>query len=118
MGAPMATAMNLRSQRQEQLYPAESQASADFTNVMASMVGGALWVSAVFGVAIAIIAAIGALKRWTWMYYAVLILLGFGVVSLPIDVVDALAGSAISSASGFSLPFCTYPLPPLPAIPP
>ena len=42
------------------------------------------------------------------MFYAVLVLLGFGVISLPIDVVDALGGSAISSASGFSLPAWTY----------
>ncbi|HKB33612.1 MAG TPA: hypothetical protein VKF16_07055 [Candidatus Dormibacteraeota bacterium] len=117
MSGPMAQAMNLSIQRQQQLYPTDSPTSADFTNVMTSMVGGALWVSAVFGVAIAIIAAIGALKRWTWMYYAVLILLGFGVVSLPIDVVDALGGSAISSASGFSLPVWTYRLALVAAIP-
>ena len=108
MSGPMAQAMNQSIQRQQQLYPTVSPPSADFTNVMTSMVGGVLWVSAVFGVAIAVVAAIGALKRWTWMYYAVLVLLGFGVISLPIDVVDALGGSAISSASGFSLPAWTY----------
>jgi hypothetical protein len=108
MSGPMGQAMNQSVQRQQQLYPTVSPPSADFTNVMTSMVGGVLWVSAVFGVAIAIIAVIGALKRWTWMYYAVLVLLGFGVISLPIDVVDALGGSAMSSASGFSLPAWTY----------
>jgi hypothetical protein len=117
MSGPMAQAMNQSIQRQQQLYPTDSAPSPDFANVMTSMVGGALWVSAVFGVAIAIIAVIGALKRWTWMYYAVLILLGFGVISLPIDVVDALGGSAISSASGFSLPDWTYRLALVAAIP-
>jgi hypothetical protein len=108
MSGPMASAMNQSIQRQQQLYPTVSPPSVDFTNVMTSMVGGILWVSAVFGVAIAILAVIGALNRWTWMFYAVLVLLGFGVISLPIDVVDALGGSAISSASGFSLPAWTY----------
>jgi hypothetical protein len=39
------------------------------------------------------------------------------VISLPIDVVDALGGSAISSASGFSLPAWTYWLALVAAIP-
>jgi hypothetical protein len=108
MGGPMTQAMNQSIQRQQQLYPTVSPPPADFTNVMTSMVGGILWVSALFGVAIAVVVVIGALNRWTWMYYAVLVLLGFGAISLPIDVVDALGGSAISTASGFSLPEWTY----------
>ncbi len=62
MSGPMAQAMNQSIQRQQELYPTTSPPSAYFTNVMTSMVGGALWVSAVFGVALAIIAVIGALK--------------------------------------------------------
>ena len=117
MGGPMAQAMNQSFQRQQQLYPTVSPPPADFTNLMTSMVGGILWVGAVFGLAIAIVAVIGALKRWTWIYYAVLVLLGLGAISLPVDVVDALGGSAISAASGFSLPAWTYWLGLLFAIP-
>jgi hypothetical protein len=108
MGGPVAQAMNQSIQRQQQLYPTVSPPPADFTNVMTSMVGAALWLSAVFGLGIAIVAVIGALQRWTWIYYAVLVLLGLGAISLPVDVVDALGGSAVSAASGFSLPAWTY----------
>jgi len=108
MGGPMTQAMNQSIQRQQQLYPTVSPASADFTNVMTSMVGGIVWLSALFGVAIAVVVVIGALNRWTWMYYAVLVLLGFGAISLPIDVVEALGGSTVSAASGFSLPGWIY----------
>lgn len=108
MGGPMSQAMQQSIQRQQQLYPTVSPPPVELTNVMTSMVGGVLWVSALFGLVIAIVVVVGALQRWTWMYYAVLVLLGFGAISLPVDVVDALGGSAVSAASGFSLPVWTY----------
>ena len=108
MGSPMSQAMNQSIQRQQELYPTVSPPPVEFTNVMTSMVGGILWVSALFGLVIAIVVVVGALQRWTWMYYVVLVLLGFGAISLPVDVVDALGGSAVSAASGFSLPAWTY----------
>lgn len=108
MGGSITQAVNQAIKRQEALSPTASPPPADFMNVMTSFVTGILWVGAVVGVAIAAIVVIGALKRWTWMYYAVLVLLGFGAISLPLDLVNALGGSAISSASGFSLPSWTY----------
>jgi len=108
MGGPMTQAMNQSIQRQQQLYPTVSPPPVEFTNLITSMVGGILWVTAFFGLAIAVVAVIGAMKRWTWTFYAVLVLLGFSVVSLPITVVDAVGGSAISAVSGFSLPSWTY----------
>lgn len=117
MGGPISQAVNQSFQRQRVLYPTVSPPSADFTNVMTSMMGGILWVSAVFGLAIAIVAVIGALQGWTWMYYAVLVLLGLGAISLPVDLVDALGGSAVAAASGFSLPAWTYWLGLVSAIP-
>lgn len=108
MGGSITQAVHQAIQRQEALSPAASPPPADFLNAMTSFVTGILWVGAVIGVAIAAVVVIGALKRWTWMYYAVLVLLGFGAISLPLDLVNALGGSAISSASGFSLPSWTY----------
>jgi hypothetical protein len=117
MGGPMSQAMNQSIQRQQQLYPTVSPPPVEFTNVMTSMVGGILWVSALFGLVIAVVVVVGALQRWTWMYYVVLVLLGFGALSLPVDVVDAMGGSAVSAASGFSLPAWTYWLGLVSAIP-
>jgi hypothetical protein len=108
MGGSITQVVNQAIQRQEALSPSASPPPADFLNAITSLVTGILWVGAVIGVAIAAVVVIGALKRWTWMYYAVLVLLGFGAISLPLDLVNALGGSAISSASGFSLPSWTY----------
>ncbi|MHB8587799.1 MAG: hypothetical protein ACYDA0_02975 [Candidatus Dormibacteraceae bacterium] len=108
MSGPIAQAMNQSIRRQQQLYPAATPPPADFTNAMTSLVGGALWVAAVFGVAIAVVAVIGALNRWTWIYYVVLVFLGLGAISLPLNVVNAVGGSAITGASGFTMPSLTY----------
>lgn len=112
MSGPMSQAINQsiqRSiQRQQQLNPAASPPPAEFMNAMTSLMSGALWVGAVFGLAVAVVAVIGALNRWTWVYYAVLVFLGLASVSLPLDVVNALGGSALSSASGFTMPGWFY----------
>jgi hypothetical protein len=117
MSAPMTQAINQSIQRQQQLYPQASPPPADFTNAMTSMVGGILTAGAVFGLVIAAVAVVGALMRWTWIYYVVLVFLGLGAVSLPLDVVNALGGSAISSASGFTMPGWFYWVGLLTAIP-
>ena len=117
MGGSITQTVTQTIQRQQALNPTATPPPTDFINVMTSFVTGILWVGAVIGVAIAALVVIGALKRWTWMYYAVLVLLGFGAISLPLDLVNALGGSAISSASGFSLPSWTYWLGLLVAIP-
>jgi len=40
-------------------------------------------------IAIATAVAIGAVRRWIWMHYVVLVLLGFGILDLPISVSNA-----------------------------
>jgi hypothetical protein len=108
MSGPMTQVFNQTIQRQEQLNPTASPPPTDFINTMTSFMTGALWVAAVFGVAIAVVAVIGALNRWTWIYYVILVFLGLGAISLPVDLISALGGSSVSSASGFGLPSWTY----------
>jgi hypothetical protein len=108
MSGPMTQIFNQSIQRQQQLNPNASPPPADFMNAMTSFMSGALWVAAVFGLAIAVVAVIGALSRWTWIYYVILVFLGFGAISLPVNLIDALGGSAVSSASGFGLPSWLY----------
>jgi hypothetical protein len=121
MSGPMTQAMNQSIQqsieRQQRLNPTVSPPPADFVNTLTSMMSGVLWVAAVVGLAIAVVAVVGALSRWTWVYYVVLVFLGLGAISLPLDVVNALSGSAISSASGFTMPSWTYSVGLLTAIP-
>ena len=112
MGGPMTQAMNQSIeqsiQRQQQLNPSVSPPPAEFVNAMSSFMGGILWVAAVFGVAVAVVAVIGALKRWTWVFYVVLVFLGLGAISLPLNLVNAAGGGALNGASGFTMPSWTY----------
>jgi len=108
MSGPMTQAMNQAIQRQQQLNPTSSPPPADFVNTMTSFMSGALWVAAVIGLGIAVFAVIGALSRWTWIYYVILVFLGLGAISLPLDLVNAVGGSAVSTASGFTMPSWTY----------
>lgn len=118
MGGPMSAAMtqsmNQSIQRQQQLNPAVSPPPAAFTDaintMMTSMLSVTLWLAAAFGVAIGVVAIIGALKRWAWTYYVVLVLLGFSALSLPANLVSAVGGSAMSAFGGVSMPSWTYGL--------
>ena len=42
------------------------------------------------------VAIIGALRRWTWVFYAVLVLLGLSTVSFPFSLISAFTTSAMS----------------------
>jgi len=118
MGGPMARAMtqsmNESMQRQQQLNPAVSPPPAGFTDAMSTMLTSvltvSLWLAAVFGVAIGVVAIIGALKRWNWVYYVVLVLLGFSVLSLPANLLSIVGGSATRAFGGVSMPSWTYEL--------
>ena len=112
MSGPMSQAITQSIQRQQQLQPTVSPPPAEFVDSMNSMMSAvmtsALWIGAVIGVAISVVVVIGAMKRWTWVYYVVLVLLGLSAVSLPVNAVSVFTGPAMASASGFSLPLWTY----------
>jgi len=108
MSGLMTDMINQSIQRQQALNPSASPLPADFAGTMGSFMTGILWVAAVFGVVICAVAVIGALNRWTWLWYVVLVLLGLSVVSIPLNIASAVTGSAISSVSGFSMPSWTY----------
>jgi hypothetical protein len=106
MSGTMAQAFNQSFQRQAQLNPNVSPPPPEFLNSMTSMMSGIFLAAAVIGVAICAFIVIGALMRWTWMFWAVLVLLGLGVLGLPINLFSALAGS--SYAGNFGLPSWIY----------
>jgi hypothetical protein len=111
MGPLLSQLMNQSMQqsfeRQQRLHPAATPPPAEFTNVMVSMTTGFLWVGALFGLAICLLAIVGSLRRWTWVYYAVLVLSGFGILGL-LNVVYAFTGPPLSTVSGFSVPVWFY----------
>ncbi|MGA8923583.1 MAG: hypothetical protein WB682_10600 [Candidatus Dormiibacterota bacterium] len=112
MAGPMTQAVkqsiNQSIQRQQQLNPTVSPPPPGLADTISSMIGGITWVAAIFGVAICLVVIIGALNRWTWLYYVLLVFLGLSAISLPINLVSAAGGSALSGASGFSMPAWTY----------
>jgi hypothetical protein len=55
-----------------------------------------------------VVVFIGAFKSWTWMYYVVLVLLGFSTISLPLNIINIFVGPSMAAAQGFSLPSWTY----------
>jgi hypothetical protein len=69
---------------------------------MTSIMTGAVWIGALIGFAICLVAIVGALNRWTWLYYAVMVLLGLGILGVPVNVINIARGSALSY--GVALP--------------
>jgi hypothetical protein len=93
---PMSDYINQIVQRNAQLNPDVAPPPAAFLSAMTTILTWTLAIGAALGVAIAVVAIIGALKRWTWVFYAVLVLLGLQAVSLPFAVVSAVATSALN----------------------
>ena len=102
MGATMNQAVNQSFQRQE--AQSGQPLPPGFADTMNSLITGILWVSAIFAVAIAVVAIVAAIRRWTWAYYAILVLLGLGLLGLPINIINAVSGGSLTSLQGFTMP--------------
>jgi hypothetical protein len=89
--------INQSIQREQVFNPNATPLPADLANTMGSLL-------TVAGVAIAVLIVIGTLMRSTWIYYIVLVLLGPRAVSLPVDLISAASGSALTPASGLVMP--------------
>jgi hypothetical protein len=117
MSGPVSQAMTQSMERQQQLNPRGSPPPAEVASMMTSMMSVALWIAAVGALAISVVVIIGALKRWTWMYYVVLVFLGLSTISAPLNLISAATGSSMNAAPGFSLPTWTYAVGAIVAIP-
>jgi hypothetical protein len=89
--------MNQVIQRNAQLTPDVPPPSADVIGTINSFLTVGLAIGAAVGVAIAAVAIIGALRRWTWVFYAVLVLLGLQAASFPFTVFGAFSSSAFGT---------------------
>lgn len=106
MSGVMAQAFNQSIQRQAQVNPNVSPPPPEFVNSMASMMSGMLWASAIIAVVVCAVLAIGAIMRWTWIFWVVLVLLGLGTLALPFNLISAVAGSTYA-ANLYGLPSWT-----------
>ena len=110
MGGVMSNAISQSFQRQQQLNPNVSPPPAAFTDFMTSVTTVSLWASVVVYSIVFAVIIVGAWKRWVWMYYVVLVLLGLSAILLPVDLFYVFAGSAIGGSSGLTVPSWVYPL--------
>jgi hypothetical protein len=77
----------LRQARQNPgLYPNPNQ----YADTMSTFGTVILAVIVLTGLAIVVVVLVGTWRRWTWMYYVVLVLLAFQIIGLP----DQVAGAA------------------------
>jgi hypothetical protein len=106
MSGVMTQAFNQSFQRQAQLNPNVSPPPQEFVSSMSSMMSGILWASAIIAVAVCAVLVVGALRRWTWIFWVVLVLLGLGTLALPFNLISAVAGSSYA-ASLYGLPAWT-----------
>jgi len=102
MSGLMSQIVNRSIQQSAAQNPDVSPPPADVVSSLSSIFTATLWVAALIGAAIAAVIIIGALKRWTWIFYVVLVLLGLGAISLPFNLISAIAGTATLSL--YSLP--------------
>ena len=109
LGGMINQVMNQSFQRNQQLNPAASPPAA-FTDMMSSLVTFFLWATVIVYSAVFAVVIVGAWKRWIWMYYVVLVLLGLTTITLPIDLFYVFAGRAVGAASGMSTPAWLYPV--------
>ena len=93
LGGQMNQIMQAAIQRQQQQNPDLQPPPPSFYDAMNSMITGMIWVGVIIGIAICAVIIVGALQRWTWMYYVVLVLLALGVVSGPANLVQLTTGS-------------------------
>ena len=107
MGGLMSQLVNESLQRQQARNPSATL-PPDFIATMDSLMTVTLWVVVVLTLALCAVAIIGALRRWTWVYYAVLVLLGLGALFLPLDLVDAAAAPSLNPSAVPSLPVWYY----------
>jgi hypothetical protein len=94
MSGFMGQIMTQTFQRQVALNPDVSPPPPDVVASFSDFMTGMLWFVAVFAVAICAVIVIGAIMRWTWMFYVVLVLLGLGTLGLPFNLASAATGSS------------------------
>jgi hypothetical protein len=93
----ISAVMQRSLQQQQQAYPPGEGPPPGFTDMMNSIMTGSLWLGAILGLVIAIVAILGAIKRWTWAYYVILVLLGFTLLGTVFNLINLVAGGALTA---------------------
>ena len=92
----MADYFNQIVQRNAELNPNVAPFPPELHQAVTTAMTWGLAFGAVVGVALSVVAIVGALKRWTWLFYVVLVLLGLSTVSFPFTLISAFSTSALN----------------------
>lgn len=94
IAGPVSDYINQVMQQQAALNPDTPPPPADVLSTIQNVMTVGLAIAAAVEVAIFAVAIIGALRRWTWVFYAVLVLLGLSTLSFPFSLISAFTTSA------------------------
>lgn len=84
-------------QRQQQSYPPGTGPPPGFTDLMTSVMTTSIWIGAILGVLISVVAVVAAIRRWVWAYYVILVLLGLTLFSTVINLINLVSGGALTA---------------------
>ena len=73
--------------------PNASPPPAQMVNGVTSFFSFVFWGGAMMGIAFCVLIIVGALKRWTWMFYVVLVFGGLTTILLPFNLIAAIGRS-------------------------
>lgn len=104
MGPLMNQIVQVSIQRQQANYPPGYTQPPGFVDMMNTIMVGSMWFGVMLGVALSAVAIAGAWRRWTWAYYAVLVLLGFGLLGVVTSSISLVSGGALTAASPIAIP--------------
>jgi hypothetical protein len=97
IGGTMNQLFNQVIQNQQQVNPEVSPPPPEFTSLMSGVMTGSLWLGAIIAIAIASVAIIGAVRRWTWAYWVVLVLMGLNTLGLPFRLINSTSSGSFTS---------------------
>lgn len=81
-----------------------------FADMMRNVTTVGVWVGVAILLVIFAVLIIGALRRWIWIFWVILVLLGLSALLLPIDLFDAAVAPRFTSAQtqAFAMPTWYY----------
>jgi hypothetical protein len=110
MGGMIGNIFNQTIQRQQQVNPEVTPPPSQFIDAMSNVMTFSLWGTAILYSAVFAVIIAGSWKRWAWMYYVVLVLLGLTSVLVPVQVLNAFIAPSVGAALGVSMPGWLYPV--------
>jgi hypothetical protein len=97
MGPYMSAVIQQSLQRQQQAYPPGQGPPPGFTDMMTSIMQGSIWIGTVIGLALTVVVIVATIRRWTWAFYVILILVGFTLLGTVFNGINLIAGGALTA---------------------